>query len=599
MYKQKSLIGVGTLLSLTLLSGAVLSAPLASADTSGTVDVTVSINAACTLTPNSTSLTQTIAPGTPGNIGTANLKAVCNDAEGFAIYAVGYTNNEYGNTDLITELGTNYSIHTGTGNSTSNWNMTIDNATTTGNYDATIENDFDEAHIIPTTYTKIASFASITDQSIGANLTADFNAYIASSQPASTYTGKVKFVLVHPAAHVAPYTPQAIETTSGKICYYPNTNEHEGTMGCKAISASTTSATLLASNFSREGYGFAGWNTAFDYSGTFYGPNEDITFTAGQYTSPNKGLSLYAVWVEAEPNVTMQTFDDTVAPYSTAPNGTVIALKDIRDNDVYAVAKLADGNWWMIENLRLDYDANITTSNTQSNNGAWGDVFAGLAEPETANFENSTTANSLYTTDVTSTSLRVITGSSQGYRFPRYNNDNTASRTNNNNTPNTNVYSYGNYYTWSAAAADTTYYFSPTDQFITSTSLCPTGWHLPKGGTKSNESNNEWWSLTVNGIMNGTRPANYDSTTGPDYHGTPDGSDVSKALRAYPNNLVYSGYYGYGGSSVSNRGTYGYYWSSTVHRDSAYHESLSSTTVAPGTNSTDRYYGSTVRCLAD
>ncbi len=204
MHKPRSLIGVVALLCFTLLSGIILSAPLASADTSDTVNIAVNVPAACTLTPTSTSLTQTIAPGTPGNIGTANLKAVCNDAEGFAIYAVGYTNNEYGNTDLITELGTSHSIHTGTGTSTSNWNMTIDNATTTGNYDATIENDFDEASDIPETYTKIATVSSATDQTIGTNLTADFNAYIAPTQPAGTYTGKVKFTLVHPSVADEP-----------------------------------------------------------------------------------------------------------------------------------------------------------------------------------------------------------------------------------------------------------------------------------------------------------------------------------------------------------------------------------------------------------
>ncbi len=319
---------------------------------------------------------------------------------------------------------------------------------------------------------------------------------------------------------------------------------------------------------------------------------ETITFTEDMYTN---GLVLFANWKAAETGVTMQTFDDTVAPYSTAPNGTVIALKDIRDNDVYAVAKLADGNWWMIENLRLDYDANIATSNTQSNNGAWGDVFAGLAEPETANFSDSTTANSLYTTDTTSTDLRVITGSSQGYRFPRYNNNNTASPTANNTTSNTNVYSYGNYYTWAAAVADTRVYYN---QSVTNTSICPTGWHLPKGGKKSNEANNEFWNLFVTNIMSGTKPANYSSAIYPNYTGTPEGSDASKALRVYPNNLVYSG--SYYSSSANSRGAIGFYWSGTAENpDGAYHERFSSTYVYPGTSSHYTYNGFTVRCLAD
>ena len=321
---------------------------------------------------------------------------------------------------------------------------------------------------------------------------------------------------------------------------------------------------------------------------------ETITFTEDMYTN---GLVLFANWKAAETGVTMQTFDDTVSTYASKPVGSVIALKDERDNDVYAVAKLADGNWWMIENLRLDYDANITTSNTQSNNGAWGGGFAGLAEPETTNFSDSTTPNSLYTTDTTSTDLRIITGSSQGYRFPRYNNINSASRTANNTTSNTNVYSYGNYYTWSAAIADTGNY-TTNNQSVSNTSICPSGWHLPKGGDKTNEANNEWWNLTVNGIMSGAAPANYESSTTPYYTGTPEGSDDSKALRAYPNNLVYSG--GYYSSSAYGRGTDGRYWSSTIDGPyGAYYENFGSANVYPGTNSFSKYRGSTVRCLAD
>ncbi len=47
----------GSLLALTLLSGAILSAPKANADTSATVDLTVNVPAACSL---STSLLGTL-----------------------------------------------------------------------------------------------------------------------------------------------------------------------------------------------------------------------------------------------------------------------------------------------------------------------------------------------------------------------------------------------------------------------------------------------------------------------------------------------------------------------------------------------------------
>ncbi|MBR3131132.1 InlB B-repeat-containing protein [Candidatus Saccharibacteria bacterium] len=599
MHQYRTYIGVGSLLGLTLLSGAVLTAPRANADTSGTVDITINVPTACSLSATNNTLTKTINPGTADTIGTSNIKALCNDANGFAIYAVGYTDEQYGNNYLTTDLGDNYKIATNNtaSPSTSQWNMTIDNDDVTGDHVATIENDFDQAHIIPTTYTKIASFASATDQTIGSNLTAQFDAYIAPNQPAGTYQGKVKFVLVHPSTHTAPDTPIAV---SGQICYYGN-GADSGSMACQTtidINNSTTAlsanaeAQLRASNFSRAGYGFTGWNTKEDGTGTQYGPMETITFTEDMY---NNGLVLFANWKAAETGVTMQTFNDTISPYSTMPNGSVIALKDIRDNDVYAIAKLADGNWWMIENLRLDYDANITPTNTQSNNSAFGGVFAGLAEPETDNFSNTTIPNSLYTTNTASTTLKVITGSYQSFRFPRYNNSNTASPTINSTNSYTNIYSYGNYYSWPAAVADTTYHGATNNQSATTTSLCPTGWHLPKGGNKSNEANSEWWILANSTV--GTNPANYTSRTDPYYVGTPEGPEASNALRRYPNNLVYSGYYFV--SFISFYGSQGRYWSSTVSTAGPYQENLTSSFVYPGTEVSSYFYGLTVRCLAD
>ena len=156
------------------------------------------------------------------------------------------------------------------------------------------------------------------------------------------------------------------------------------------------------------------------------------------------------------------------------------------------------------------------------------------------------------------------------------------------------MYSYGNYYTWHAAIADLTYN-GTNNQSTTGTSLCPAGWHLPKGGSKSNEANNELWSLVVDGINGGTKPANYDSATQPYYTGTPEGSNASNKLRAYPNNFLYSG--AFAPSSAINRGSGGYYWSSTaVSYDSNYYLHLNSSNVTPGTYNGNKYSGRSIRC---
>ena len=158
------------------------------------------------------------------------------------------------------------------------------------------------------------------------------------------------------------------------------------------------------------------------------------------------------------------------------------------------------------------------------------------------------------------------------------------------------MYSYGNYYTWHAAIANLTYN-GTNNQSTTGTSLCPTGWHLPKGGNKSNEANNELWSLVVDGINGGTKPANYDSSTQPHYDGTPEGSDASNKLRAYPNNFLYSGYFY--GSSASHRGNLGNYWSSTASdRSYSYYLYLNSSRVIPGTSYFHKGSGGSIRCMA-
>ena len=105
--------------------------------------------------------------------------------------------------------------------------------------------------------------------------------------------------------------------------------------------------------------------------------------------------------------------------------------------------------------------------------------FAGLANPESPWAEYSTTANSLYSTNGADDTTNIGTANA-AYRFPRYNNQNTASRASS-PTKYANTYSYGNYYTWAATIADLNNYTS-NNASVTNTSICPSGWHLPTGG---------------------------------------------------------------------------------------------------------------------
>ncbi|MBR0431158.1 hypothetical protein IJJ05_02630 [Candidatus Saccharibacteria bacterium] len=581
------------------------------ADTTVTATASVTVADACTVsgivnTPHTGTVPNGIYSGSnsyyPNGIGKTTLKVVCNDSSGYAIYAVGYTNNTYGTTTL-NGINTGQTIATGTAinGANSNWAMKLTSAGSS--YVPVIEstnpNNFTAYHAVPSTSTKVASYPSATDTTTGSQLETTYAVYVSPTQTADIYSGKVKYTLVHPSssAPVAPITNCA----AGLICYVPNASGVTDTMGDQNVGTSATSTTLWASNFKRPGYGFAGWNTEYDYSGTSYGPNEDITFSA----LSSAGMPLYAIWVKSIGY--LQNWSGCAGLNS----GQVTALTDIRDENTYAVAKLADGNCWMIENLRLDYTANISPMNTQNNNGAFGGVFSGLAQPETANFSNVTTANTLYKSDgsgdiagVNGATLSDIgTTNSPGYRMPRYRNDNTNTNstinpnvnTNNMTSTGQNIYSYGNYYTWAAAMANTKYYnttttdangFTPSE--AANTSLCPTGWKLPYGRSSGKGAATGGFSYLD--IQLGGTGTNATSST------TPTGADMSKIYRTYPNNFLYSGY-AYG-SSVGIRGFDGYYWSSTAdYNHSSYYLGLDSTHIYPGTYVNSKGYGYSIRCL--
>ena len=433
------------------------------------------------------------------------------------------------------------------------------------------------------------------------------------SQASGTYTNTVNFYAVaNPEPTLGP-----VDCDPGKICYNVNSlTATEGTMGkqeqddsSNAIADGST-VTLLASNFSRTGYGFAGWSDTYDYSGNLYGPQETISAPTG---TTDNGLSLYAIWIKSEGSLQDSTKVAQVCNRLTAATSTtktlnsVSALTDSRDNNTYAIAKLADGKCWMIENLRLEAEDTRTPEKQALAQGygtsaTYGN-FSGLADAESTGFSDTYSSNSLYSNDGSNDIINIGTSDYPAYRMPRYNNLNTPANANDrpqNPTSNSfaddstiaGMYSYGNYYTWHAAIADLTYN-GTNNSSVTNTSLCPSGWHLPKGGNNQNTANNEF--LAFSEALIGAKPSNYDSKTFPYYTGTPEGTDASNKLRAYPNNFLYSGYFL--GSSAGNRGSGGRYWSSTAYVNTrSYRLSLDSSNVSPGTNGTNKYIGHSIRC---
>ena len=259
------------------------------ADGTASANASVNVAAACSMSSSNESAHSTtmVNNDTKENVGLTTFTATCNDPGGLAIYAIGYSNDEYGNTDMIGTLG---NIATGTNDSTSNWSMKLMN---TDGYTAPdfLQNTYTA---VPSTYTKVAARNSNTTSATSFGVSATYRFHTSATQPADTYVGKVKYTMVHPATKLPQDGP--MNCASGKICYSPNANDTEGTMATQNVIASPT---LFPSNFSRTGYGFAGWSDKFDYAtnpeAKFYGPNETITLNTADYTGTNPGLSLYAV----------------------------------------------------------------------------------------------------------------------------------------------------------------------------------------------------------------------------------------------------------------------------------------------------------------
>ena len=251
-----------------------------------------------------------------------------------------------------------------------------------------------------------------------------------------------------------------------------------------------TEIVLLAPNYKRTGYGFIGWSTDANAAShintaTIYGPNETIIAdqTLLNTADASKVITLYAVWLPSAGNI------QNWSGCSSMNIGNVTALTDTRDSDTYAVAKLADGNCWMMENLRLGDDSSITltTADTQS---------AGVLPAADNTIWHS--ASSLQGRDVPS----IATVNTEAL-------NNSVEKMDDNN------YAYGTYYSWSAAINNS----AEADVFPieeATTSICPSGWKLP--------DYSNYRSLI-------------DSTTTQEDSNT----DKSNKMRAYPLNYVLSG----------------------------------------------------------
>ncbi len=337
----------------------------------------------------------------------------------------------------------------------------------------------------------------------------------------------------------------------------------------------------------RAGYSFRGWGTYYSNTTASYVPGQEIRLSA---TKPDR--QLYAIWVPVvnEFNVItdMQQMTNELCTRTTTPSiwDTVdvvptAQLTDIRDGKKYWIAKLADGNCWMTQNL--DYDIKAT--------GISG------VELEQTDLTTAWIPSSSYPPVATETTLTKWKFGS-GYVVASYDpglkycSNNTTDQCNLTTSANGGHDAIGNYYSWNAAVAGTA---SATTTSSTG-SICPKGWQLPKADFRATDSKTFRYLTNSYGITSGTS----------------NGKDDSVLLAA-PLYFIRSGEIFNSEESIFqyNQGYQGYYLSSirsTIFDNGILSSSYGLSFGRPNHDSENiiiypdtminTYYGNSIRCVA-
>ena len=216
-FRNVLLVSIPLLVISTFILGFSVSHSSATNSGSGSDNLTITISSACTLSSvvDSEHSTNTNVGTYTSDIGKTTITTLCNDGNGYSVYAVGYSNNEEGNNKLINSEYPQYSIDTGLATSglTSAWAMKLNNIPDDPSpTPPAIESDYNNVYdIVPPYWTKVASRASgTTDMAQGSSFTTTYAVYASSSQYAGTYQGQVKYLLTHPSSDVKHFFMQDI-----------------------------------------------------------------------------------------------------------------------------------------------------------------------------------------------------------------------------------------------------------------------------------------------------------------------------------------------------------------------------------------------------
>ena len=326
--------------------------------------------------------------------------------------------------------------------------------------------------------------------------------------------------------------------------------------------ASITNALHLPNSGSYGGYGYGNyfWSSSrssnYQMYGLYFGQDmltgvsEQGSIEAEEPTLHREyGYSIRCVANGDEDPEPIAYLQDITA--STCPSVPTKAI-DSRDGEIYVVQKKADGNCWMLDNLRLGSTTTTTTLTSENTNIAPNSTYT--LPVSDMDFESYTDAH-IYAGD-------------KNKEMAYYSYDNIYGKV-------------GTYYNYCAATAGT---YCLEDDYNTPDGsdpiydICPAGWRLPTGGDVG-----EYWKLFRDEAVYGVEYSSLETALHPYHTGT---------VRDYE-------------GGIDRQDEYSAYWSSTIYRPSPQYE------IGAGTAHAlilfgDAYYadaenrndGLTIRCIA-
>ncbi|MBP5512890.1 hypothetical protein J6X73_01850, partial [Candidatus Saccharibacteria bacterium] len=336
---------------------------------------------------------------------------------------------------------------------------------------------------------------------------------------------------------------------------------------------------------------FNGWNTMPDGTGTSYTNGEQVTNLASAGTT----ITLYAQWrgvitfdiayeqagkTKHNGYYTMQ--DATSAICTAVEAGQTGTLIDIRDDQTYAVGKLANNKCWMIENLNL----------------AGGTVLSADDTDVTSTYINGFATGGSLTKDNENNTITLPASSTSGFASNSnayvYNSGNkTNCGASGQNTP---CYSY---YSWIAATLGGKQADGSTAQNSTgynaAASICPKGWRLPKSTTSNaNPHTSPNWKTGDFYTLATAYGANLENS----YNDTSSATGKNFYNNAGPGttpNFLLAGYYDSG--SFYNGGSNGRYWSATSGSSTLAYFLYFYSGYVNSASGNNRFSGYSVRCV--